>query len=231
MSDSLNRRSSPNQPQGYEANPEMHLGWLQGLILTEFSCELAAPKGKQSSTLLVLTEGLRLTDLQGQQPHSALTPTKSSKGSSCSLLHCGNAGKHLEPQPGVGLGQLICPQRVQQSQDWQQETESSHKDSSYRFPYKKKKSREEAQQSTDTSFQGTKPGISPETLPLAFTQTLLPFIFYPEFLISRRDVPRRTCPPPLGGTLQAGAGTRGCRAGFGKGWGGTGSGKVPPPAS
>lgn len=83
----------------------MYLWWLQGqgLILTEFSCLLAAQKGKQTSTLLVLTEGLKFTELQGQQPHTALTPTKSFKSSSCSLLHWGNAGKHLDPQPGVGL--------------------------------------------------------------------------------------------------------------------------------
>lgn len=80
----------------------MYLCWLQGpgLILTEFSRLLAAQKRKQTSTLLGLTEGLKLTELQGQQPHTALTPTKSFKSSSCSpTLHWGSASP--EPQPGV----------------------------------------------------------------------------------------------------------------------------------
>lgn len=39
-----------------------------------------------------LPEGLKLTELQGQQPHTALTATQSSQSSPC-----------RDPQPGVGL--------------------------------------------------------------------------------------------------------------------------------
>lgn len=101
-----------------------------GTRINPYQIHLAAQEGKQTSTLLVLTEGLKLTELRGQQPHSALTPPKSFKSSSRSLLPWGNAGKHLESQPGVLCWALICP-RAQQSQDCQRETESSNENPSY----------------------------------------------------------------------------------------------------
>lgn len=99
------------------------------------------------------------------------------------------------------------------------------------------KNKEEAQQDTGTSFRGENQAFSLRTSHLLSLSTspqapdASSSAFYPEFLISRRDLSSRTCPPGHGEALPAGAGTRGCLGEFGKGWGGTGRGKMPLPAS